>query len=83
MLARAADEEQHDAVDVVVLAGPAAFARVQAGERQAERGEGAGVEEVAAGQAVAEGSRAVGVQSDHELFPGKIGRIGASRNAFS
>ena len=47
------------------LAAAGALAREEAGQRQAERGEGAGVEEVAAGQAVAERDGTRGVQAQH------------------
>ena len=65
MLAGAADQEQHDAVDVVVLDRAGRLLGQEAGQRQAERGQGAGVQEVAAGQAVAEGNGTRCVQSQH------------------
>ena len=60
-------QKQHDTVDVLVPASPAAFCGEEAGQRQAESGQRAGVQEIAARQAIAERTRGpVRVQSQHE-----------------
>ena len=46
---------------------------LQAGQAQPERGERAGVEEVAAGQAVAEADRLVGIDAEHRAT--SVGRV--------
>ena len=58
---------------------PAALAREQPRQRQAERGERAGVQEVAAGQAVAERRGAVGIEADHGAEPPDRSAESASR----
>src|SRR5262249_10217916 len=62
-MAGAADEEQHDAIDVGVLDSAGGLAGEKAGQRQAERGDRPSMEEVTPGQAVTKGHGSVGVQS--------------------
>ena len=70
-MARSAEQEQHDAVDVSVL-GPGRLLGAQVTrQREPERGQRAGVEEVAAGQGIAERGGFRGVEAKHGTLPGR------------
>ena len=60
---------EQDAVDVLVFDGPASLGPEERGQRQAERGQDAGVEKIAAGQAVAEPHGAWGIEAEHGDLP--------------
>ena len=67
-MARAADEEQHDAVDVAIAAcRRLAGASEIAGSVRPSVGDGAGVQEIAARQAVAESGGPGCVQTEHGM----------------
>ncbi len=62
----AADEEQHDAVDVVVFLGGNGAVCEEARQGEADERQRARVQEIAAGDTIAEGSGTFGVESEHE-----------------
>ena len=62
----AADQEEHDAIDVAVGRRPRAAGL---GQRQTERRATAGMKEIAAGHAVAKRRGAIGIQANHEVPP--------------
>src|SRR5437667_378060 len=62
-MARAADQEQHDAVDVAVGRLALRLSGIVIAERQAQRGDRAGVQKVAARHAVAETRGPAGIES--------------------
>ena len=69
-LGRAAHEEQHDAVGVFFgVDGAEGLGGEKVVEAEAEHGEGAGVEEIAAAEAIAEFHRFVRIQTKHPIPP--------------
>ena len=64
-LARAADEEEHDAVDVVIGRSRGGLQTVELWQREAKQAQRPGMEEVPPGEAIAEGSSSRGIKTEH------------------
>jgi hypothetical protein len=65
-----ADEEEHDAVDVAVPGRGRRSRLEKRRQREAERRDRPGVQEIAAAVAVAKCRGPVGIEADHERAPG-------------
>ena len=73
-LARAADEEEHDAVDVVIGRSRGGLQTVELWQREAKQAQRPGMEEVPPGEDIAEGSSSRGIETEHMegLCGGKV-----------
>src|SRR5262249_1501076 len=79
-LAGAADEEEHDAIDVGIGRRRGGLPGEETGEGQSERSQGAGVQEIAAGENVPKRDGGGGVESEHASVPSLWRRAAGRRD---